>query len=158
MIAILHNIRSMYNVGAIFRTADAVGIKKIYLCGITPCPKDEFGNFRRQISKVALGAEKNINWEKISRTFPLLKKLKKEGYLIFSLEQDKKALPYYKVKLSSAKLDKVAILVGHEIKGLPKKILKFSDKILEIPMYGKKESLNVAVAFAILVFHLRHSN
>ncbi len=157
MIGILHNIRSMYNVGAIFRIADAAGIEKVFLCGITPSPKDNFGNFRKKISKVALGAEKYVSWEKVKQTTPLIKKLKKDGYQIFALEKAPNSAPYYKIKISQKDLKKVAVLVGSEIKGVPPKILKISDKVLEIPMHGKKESLNVAVAFAILVFHLLNS-
>ena len=153
MIVILHNIRSLHNVGSIFRTADAAGVEKIYLCGITPKPIDELGRSRQQLTKVSLGAEKYIKWEYIKNTNRLIDKLKKERYKIFAIEQSKKSIPYYSLKVKNYKL-KVALVVGNEVKGLPKSILNKADKILEIPMYGKKESLNVAVAFGIIVFYL----
>jgi 23S rRNA (guanosine2251-2'-O)-methyltransferase len=158
MIVILYNIRSLHNVGSIFRTADAAGVEKIYLCGITPAPIDEFGRPRLQLTKVSLGAEKYVKWEKVKSATRLIDKLKKENYKIFAIEQNKKSIPYYKVKISSNRLrlrPRVALVLGNEVKGLPLSILKRADKILEIPMYGKKESLNVAVAFGVVVFHLR---
>ena len=158
MIVLLHNIRSLHNVGSIFRTADAAGIKKIYLCGITPAPFDEFGRPRQQFIKVSLGAEKSVPWEKVKSTTRLIDKIKNSpagrGYKIFAVEQSKKSIPYYKVKLSKSNLEKVVLVVGSEIKGLPSFVLKRADKILEIPMRGKKESLNVAVAFGIITFSL----
>lgn len=168
MIAILHNIRSMHNVGSIFRTADAAGLEKLYLCGITPAPKDRFGDWRPQIAKVALGAEKYIPWEKVGSTTYVIKKLKVQGYKIFALEQERRAVPYYRMKPSKKKHEKIALVVGNEVKGLSSTILNLADKILEIPMRGAmvrqahhprhvgcgKESLNVAVAFGIVAFHL----
>lgn len=160
MIIILHNIRSLYNVGSIFRTADAAGVEKIYLCGITPGPVDVFGKPRQQLTKVSLGAEKYVKWERVKSTTRLIDKLRcpKEGYKIFCVEQNKKSIPYYKVKIKNTitrdSAKKIALVLGNEIKGLPLSILKRADKILEIPMKGRKESLNVAVAFGIIVFHL----
>ena len=154
MIVILHNIRSTHNVGSIFRTADATGCEKIYLCGITPAPRDRFGRENEKISKVALGAEKWITWEKVGQTTRLIDKIKKEGYKFLAIEQSSRSLPYQKIKLSKKDLAKTALIVGNEIKGLPPTILRRADKILEIPMRGKKESLNVAVAFGIVVFNL----
>ena len=153
MIVILHNIRSLYNVGSIFRTADAAGVKKIYLCGYTPSPKDKFGKYRAQLTKVSLGAERSVKWEKINATSVLIKKLKKDGYKIFAVEQNKKSVPYYKIPKSYILNSKFCLVMGNEVKGLPKTILKLADKILEIPMKGKKESLNVSVAFGIVAFH-----
>ena len=100
MIIILHNIRSLYNVGSIFRTADAAGVKKIYLCGITPSPLDRFGKICEQFRKVSLGAEKYVSWQKISPTSKIIDKLKLDGWQIFSVEQSKKAIPYYKLNSS----------------------------------------------------------
>ena len=156
MIAILHNIRSLHNVGSIFRTADAAGIEKLYLCGITPTPLDQFGKIRPQLAKVALGAEKTVAWGKYSSTSRLLDKLKKDKYKIFAVEQSKKSNHYYsKEILRFAQNDKeIALVVGNEVKGLSPAILKKCDKILEIPMRGKKESLNVAVAFGIVTFRI----
>lgn len=155
MIVILHNIRSLHNVGSIFRTADAAGVEKIYLCGITPAPIDAFGRPRQPLVKVSLGAEKYVEWEKVKSTTRLIDKLKKDGYKIFAIEQDKKSIPYYRAKRQSPSANrKIALVLGNEIKGLPPSILKRADKILEIPMRGQKESLNVAVAFGIVVFSL----
>lgn len=156
MIVILHNIRSLYNVGSIFRTADAAGCEKIYLCGITPSPVDVFGKPRPQMTKVSLAAEKYVKWEKVKAKGKLISDLKKSGYKIFAIEQNKKSMPYYKLKIKNLK-QKTALILGNEIKGLSASILKQADKILEIPMRGKKESLNVAVAFGIVVFHLINS-
>ena len=167
MIAILNGIRSMHNVGSIFRTADAAGIEKIYLCGITPAPKDKFGEWRPQIAKVALGAEKYIPWEKVGSCVSLIKKLKTQGYKIFALEQHKNSTPYYRIKMSKRSLKKTAFVVGNEVNGLSPEILGLADKILEIPMRGAmvrsanhprhtgrgKESLNVAVAFGVVTLH-----
>ncbi len=148
MITILHNIRSLHNVGSIFRTADAFGVKKIYLSGITPSPVDSLGKPRQQFIKVSLGAEKSVLWEKVKTPNVIIDKLKKEGYKIFAVEQNKKSIPYYKAKLK--KNSKVALIMGNEVRGISKSILDKSDKILEIPMMGKKESLNVAIAFGIV--------
>ena len=164
MIAILHNIRSLHNVGSIFRTADAAGVEKIYLTGITPGPVDVFGRLRQQLTKVSLGAEKYVEWEKVGSasspqaTTRLIDKLRRDGYKILAIEQNKKSIPYYRIHLSfrrsSNRQVKIALVFGNEIKGLPLSILKRADKILEIPMKGRKESLNVAVAFGIIVFHI----
>jgi tRNA G18 (ribose-2'-O)-methylase SpoU len=154
MIVLLHNIRSLYNVGSVFRTADAAGIQKIYLCGITPVPVDRFGKPRIQFTKVSLGAEKYVAWEKISKTEKILDKLKKEGYKILAIEQSKKSISYYKLKVKSSELKKTVLILGNEANGLSKLILRKSDKILEIPMKGRKESLNVSIAFGIVVFDL----
>ena len=158
MVVILFNIRSKYNVGSIFRTADAAGFKKIYICGITPAPKDRFGRDVKEITKVSLGAEKYMDWEKCGssplpqKTISLIKKLKRGGYKILALEQDRKSVSYEKI--DALKNKKIALIVGDEVRGLPQSILKEADKIFEIPMKGKKESLNVAVAFGIAAFSL----
>lgn len=151
-IVILHNIRSMHNVGSIFRTADAAGVYKIYLGGITPSPMDEFGRWRSQISKVALGAEKYLAWEKCQSTSKLIDRLKKDSYLVIAVEQSKKAMPYCQFKYPD---QKIALVLGNEVRGLSPQVLRLADQIVEIPMYGQKESLNVSVAFGIVVFHLR---
>ena len=157
MIVVLDNIRSMHNVGSIFRTADAAGIEKIYLCGLTPSPLNEFKKIRPQIAKVALGAENNIPWEKRSKTYAVLDNLKKEGYKIFAVEQHPNSVPYYTVKVSEVEVKNTVLVFGHERSGLSKAVLKRADKILEIPMQGKKESLNVSVAFGVVLFSLTYS-
>jgi len=142
---VCHNIRSMYNVGAIFRTADGAGITKIYLVGYTPCPP------RKEISKVALGAELTVPWEHHAQTWRLLDKLKSQGVEIVALENRVEgSLDYrdYKPKFP------VALILGHELMGASAGLLKRADAIIHIPMYGRKESLNVAVAFGIAVYEL----
>ena len=153
MIAILHNIRSAHNVGSIFRTADGAGVEKIYLCGFTPAPINEVGGPRIQLTKVSLGAEKNIPWEKVKSTTALVDRLKKRGYRIIAVEQTKNSVSLFNIWSHSNK--KIVILVGNEIKGPSPGILKRADKILEIPMVGRKKSLNVSVAFGIVAYHLR---
>lgn len=152
MVVILHNIRSTHNVGSMFRTADAAGIEKLYLSGITPVPLDRFGKVRPDVAKVALGAELSIPWEYVSSTVRIIKKLKKNGYVIVSLEQSKNSVVYNKIKFSKNK--KIALVVGNEVKGLSQNILELSDVVMEIPMKGNKESLNVSVAFGIAVYAL----
>ena len=157
---ILHNVRSLHNVGSIFRTADAAGVKKIYLTGYTPLPYDFFGKLHKDFAKTALGAEKYILWEQRRNISGLLKSLRKGGEVfVVSLEQSPRAIPYnkltttYRSKLK--KYDSISLIVGNEIRGLSRAILKKSDAVVEIPMYGRKESLNVAVAAGIVLFSLR---
>ncbi len=154
IVVILHNVRSLHNVGSIFRTADGAGVKKIYLAGITPAPLDRFGKAIPQFAKVSLGAEKYILWEKIGSISKLLDRLKKDGHRIFAVEQAKSSIPYYAIR-PTRKNKKIALVLGNEVRGLPKSILRRADAILEIPMYGKKESLNVVVAFGVVVFGMR---
>ena len=152
MIVVLHNIRSAYNVGSIFRTADACGVEKIYVCGYTPAPLDRFGRPNGQLAKVALNAEGYIPWEQRVSTTRLLDVLKRNGYSIFAVEQSPHSEPYFDISFS-AMPHKIALVVGNEVRGLSDAILERADKIVEIPMRGKKESLNVAVAFGIVAFH-----
>lgn len=144
----LHNIRSTHNVGSIFRTADAAGVSKIYLCGLTPAPTDRFGRIRKDIAKSALGAEKTVVWESVADIRSLVEKLKKEKVKIIGLEQDSKSVNYKKIKFVKNTL----IILGNEVDGIEKEILKACDEIIEIPMKGKKESLNVSVAAGIVLF------
>ncbi len=145
--AILHNIRSCYNVGAIFRVADGVGISKIFLTGYTPTPKENF----EKIQKTALGAQNFVLWEKRKNVGKLIEDLKKEGIKIVALETEEKALPYFKFKPKFP----LALLVGNEVRGIDKRTLKKADVVLKIPMFGKKKSLNAAVAFAIVAYYVR---
>jgi tRNA G18 (ribose-2'-O)-methylase SpoU len=154
MVAILHNVRSLFNVGSIFRSSDAVGLEKLYLCGVTPEPLDVFREKRPQLTKVSLGAEDTVPWEKCTSTIKTIVKLKSEGYKIVAVEQANNSVPYFDIKVDKNKL---ALVMGHEVKGLPKNILDLADIIAEIPMYGKKESLNVGVAFGVVAFRLAES-
>ncbi len=147
---ILHNIRSTYNVGAIFRTADAVGVSKIYLTGYTPTPKDQWGRDRKDIAKTALGAEKSVLWECKKSVRAVIEKLKKEKVFIVALEQAENSVDYRKVKQHP----KIALIVGNEVKGISKQTLSLCDVIAEIPMSGKKESLNVSVSAGVALFQL----
>jgi len=149
-IVILDNIRSTFNVGSIFRTADALNIKQIILGGTTPAPIDRFGRERKDIAKVSLGAEKTVAWMYESNILSLIKKLKKDGYQIIAIEQSKKSVDYKKVKV----FKKVAFVLGAEVEGVNKEILKVADIIAEIPMLGKKESLNVSVSFGVALFRI----
>ena len=158
-VLILPDIRSAINVGAIFRTADAVGISKIYLTGWTPRPTDKFGRIQKDIAKSALGAETFVPWEYKETLIPLINKLKKEGYQIIAIEQDERAIDYRKVSVQGgpASGGKIAIIMGPEVLGLSKKILDKCDLIAEIPMHGKKESLNVSVACGVAMFRILES-
>lgn len=149
-ILILPDIRSAINVGAIFRTADAVGIDKVYLVGTTPRPTDQFGRIQKDIAKSALGAETWVPWEYKEKIVPLINSLKKKGYEIVALEQDEKSIDYRKYKKAS----KIVFILGPEVSGLNKNILKYCDKVIEIPMHGKKESLNVSVATGVALFRI----
>lgn len=141
--------------GSIFRTADAAGAEKIYLCGITPAPLDRLKNLRQDFVKVALGAQDYVAWESVRSTAAVLARLENEGYVIIAIEQAPHAVPYFNVPRAFLARKKIALVLGNEVSGLPPSVLKRADKIVEIPMYGKKESLNVAVAFGVVAFGLR---
>jgi tRNA G18 (ribose-2'-O)-methylase SpoU len=147
---VLHNIRSVYNVGAMFRTADAAGVEKIYLCGYTPMPTDRFRRMRADISKAALGAENSVPWEHVKNPYRVVSMLKKDGWHVAAVEQDKNSVDYKKFRPK----EKTALVLGNEVRGISKTFLKNCDSIVEIPMKGKKESLNVAVAAGIVLFRL----
>ena len=145
---ILDNIRSVHNVGSIFRTAETAGVKTVYCLGTTPLPVDRFGQKRKDFVKVSLGAEDLVKWEYQKTGGLLVKKLKKEGFKIIALEQAENSVDYRKIKNAG----KIALIVGNEVGGVSKSLLKLSDEVAEIPMRGKKESLNVAVATGVMVF------
>lgn len=149
-VLILDNIRSQYNVGSIFRTADGAGVSKIYLCGTTPTPLDRFNREVKEIAKTALGAEKSVTWEYTKTTLLVVRKLKKEGYKIIAIEQSKDSVDYKKVKPKGP----TAFVIGNEVEGVSKSILKLCDIVAEIPMKGAKESLNASVATGIALFRI----
>ncbi len=196
LFVVLSDIRSRENVGSVFRTADAAGVDKIFLCGITPKPPHE------KISKTALGAENIVPWEYYSQAWRLLKKLNKNGYTILALEKtsqsknifeykiqnsgnqtriiDSKIRPKFYLKtgdkthLKAGNLDSknialnsgyklmeknnssgVVLVLGNEVTGISKNLMNYATDVLEIPMYGTKESLNVAVAFGIAIYALK---
>lgn len=147
---LLHNIRSVHNVGSIFRTSDALGVDKIYLSGFTPTPKDRFGRNRKDVSKVALGAEKTMPWEYLNDPKKIINTLKNNNFKIIGLEQSENSQDYKKVKPTN----KILFIVGNEVDGIEKNILKLCDFVAEIPMKGDKESLNVSVAFGVALFRI----
>jgi len=147
---ILPDIRSSYNIGSIFRTADAVGVSKIFLAGYTPCPLDKFKRQNKEIAKTALGAEKTVEWKHVDDIFQLLETLKKSGFQIIAIEQSENSVDYKDVELK----EKNAFLFGSEIGGVSKQILEKCDVIAEIPMLGKKESLNVSVSVGVAMFRI----
>jgi tRNA G18 (ribose-2'-O)-methylase SpoU len=150
VVVLLHDIRSTHNVGSIFRTSDALGVNKIYLSGYTPTPLDKYGRPRKDIAKVALGAEKTISSEYEGDPKKIIKKLKNDGFQIIGIEQTDNSVDYKKVKIT----DKVLFVVGNEVLGVDKKILDFCDVVAEIPMQGEKESLNVSVAYGVALFRI----
>jgi len=139
---ILDNIRSMYNVGAIFRTADAAKIKKLYLCGITATPP------RAEIEKTALKTIEYVPWEHVPNLKFKIQNLKKRGIQIVALEQTDQSIDYRKFKYKKP----VAIIVGNEVDGIGQDILDLCDSAIEIPMHGIANSLNVATAVGIVLF------
>jgi tRNA G18 (ribose-2'-O)-methylase SpoU len=141
---VCHNIRSAYNVGSIFRTADGAGVAKIYLTGYTPTPPHS------GIAKTALGTEKLVPWEKAKNINSVLKKLKKEKIKIVAVEQNKRS----KNLFSFRRRGNLCLVLGNEVRGLSKAILEKCDEIVEIPMFSRKESLNVSVAFGIAAYFL----
>jgi len=145
VVVILADIRSSYNVGSIFRTSDALGVDKIFLTGYTPAPKDAFGRVNKEIAKVALGGEVSVAWESSVNILSVIKKLKAKGFKIVAVEQDERALDYKKFKITNP----TVFVFGNEVEGLAPKIISACDDVLEIPMRGEKESLNVSVAFGI---------
>jgi 23S rRNA (guanosine2251-2'-O)-methyltransferase len=156
---LLPNIRSAYNVGSIFRSADCFGIEKIYLSGTTPTPIDRFGRSisgaQKEISKTALGAEKDIPWEYIDDINKFITKIKKDNFVIVSVEQDKKSInikDFLKIKRQN-NIQNILLIFGNEVEGVDENILKKSDYIVEIPLRGNKESLNVSVC-AGLIMHI----
>lgn len=155
MIVVLDNIRSSQNVGSIFRTGDAVNVEEIYLCGVTPTPLDRFGFENKQLTKVSLKAENYVKWIHLQSLHDAIKILRKNAYTIIALEQNPKSIPYNSEKLKKINWEKTALILGQEVEGIDKESLGNADYIIEIPMLGKKESLNVAVAFGIAIYRVK---
>jgi 23S rRNA (guanosine2251-2'-O)-methyltransferase len=145
---VVDNIRSSENVGSVFRTADALSVDKVFLCGISPTPEHE------KVAKTALGAEKTVAWEYHKQAWRLLEKLKKQGIFIVAVEQTPKSISLENFKPKFP----LALVIGHEVKGVSPSALELADAIIEIPMHGTKESLNVAVAFGIAGYKIRTSS
>ena len=148
---LLHNIRSTHNVGSIFRTSDAAGVSSIFLSGYTSIPIDRFGRPQKDIAKTALGAENTIPWKYFKTPQKLISDLKKEGWTIVGVEQDKRSIDYRTFKSEG----KTVYIFGNEVLGISPSLRKICDSMVEIPMHGKKESLNVSVAAGIILFSQR---
>jgi tRNA G18 (ribose-2'-O)-methylase SpoU len=142
---LLDNVRSLYNVGSIFRTCDGALIEKLYLCGFTPCPP------RREIEKTALGATQSVPWKYNPNAVQQLQVLKQRGNKICALELTTNSIPYYEIKGGDFPL---CLVIGNELTGISKEIVELADLAIEIPMFGIKHSLNVAVASGVALFEL----
>ncbi|OUU22284.1 MAG: hypothetical protein CBC13_07880 [Planctomycetia bacterium TMED53] len=147
LVLILDNIRSLTNVGAIFRAADGFGVKEIYLCGITPTPP------RPEIAKISLGAEDTITWHHMEDPAVAVRKLQNEGYCVIALEQTKDSVSAYEREYPHP----LAIVLGHEVVGVDEQVLFLSDGSVEIPMFGSKHSHNVATSCGIILSEVRRS-
>ncbi len=143
VIVILDNIRSALNVGAIFRTCDGAGVKKLILAGITPYPPHP------KIIKTSLGAEESVNFDYVKNPLELIKEYKKNGFQILSIEETPNATNFFDWKLSN----KIVFIFGHEITGVSPEIMRESDTTLILPMKGKKNSLNVATTIGIVLYN-----
>ncbi len=143
---VVDSIRSNYNVGSIFRTSDGAMIKKLFLCGYTPHPP------KKEILKTALGSTDSVEWEFVKDPKSVISKLKEEGVKICALELTSKSKNYYEVKPADFPL---CLIIGNEITGVQQELLDMCDFSIEIPQYGIKQSLNVAVAYGVSIFELR---
>ena len=143
---VLDNIRSLNNVGSVFRTSDAFLVEKIHLCGITATPP------HREIQKSALGATDSVDWEYFSDTVDAINQLKEDGYTIYSIEQVDESIKMN--HLSISKTDKIALVFGHEVKGVSEEVIALSDHCIEIEQYGTKHSLNISVCAGIVIWEV----
>jgi tRNA G18 (ribose-2'-O)-methylase SpoU len=145
-VVVLDNIRSLNNIGSVFRTSDAFLVKKIYLCGITATPP------HREIQKSALGATESVDWEYFSNTVDAIKQLKEEGYTIYSVEQVDDSIKLDELSISET--DKIALVFGHEVKGVGEEVINLSDFCIEIDQHGTKHSLNISVCAGIVIWEV----
>ncbi|HET9056805.1 MAG TPA: RNA methyltransferase [Chitinophagaceae bacterium] len=144
IIVVLDNIRSMHNVGSVFRTADAFLLQAIYLCGYTPQPP------HRDINKTALGATETVEWRYFPKTIDAVKKLKEEGYQVFAVEQVKNSVKLGQPFFNG--VNKIALIFGNEVSGVEEDVIKQCDACIEIPQLGMKHSLNISVAAGIVLW------
>jgi tRNA G18 (ribose-2'-O)-methylase SpoU len=144
LIVILDNVRSLNNVGSVFRTSDAFRVEAIYLCGITACPPNA------EIHKTALGAEESVDWCYFNDTLEAVEKLKRDGYTVCAIEQAKGSVMLDKLML--IKSGKYAVILGNEVKGVQQSVVDNCDMCIEIPQYGTKHSLNVSVTTGIVIW------
>lgn len=141
---VLDNIRSLHNVGSIFRTSDAAGIEKLYLCGITGTPP------RAEIQKAALGSEKSVEWEYAPTAEQAVRELKAQGYQIVALEHTDAPRDFSQVNYRFP----LCLVIGHEITGVSDEVIALADLAVEIPMFGIKQSLNVSVAYGVAIYEI----
>ncbi|MBQ2397229.1 MAG: RNA methyltransferase [Bacteroidales bacterium] len=146
LIIIADNVRSMHNVGSIFRTSDAFLVEKIYLCGITPTPP------HREIQKTALGATESVDWQYAENTLDVVNQLKKEGWTILALEQTTNSVMLDKLKVEKG--EKIAIVLGNEVDGVNQEVINLCHKAVEIPQFGTKHSFNVSVSCGIMLWQV----
>ncbi len=146
LVVIMDNIRSMNNVGSIFRTCDAFSVESIWLCGITACPPN------KEIAKTALGATESVVWNYAKETAEAVKQLKAQGYRIYAVEQVDTSIALNKLNIN--KKDKIAIILGNEVFGVSDEVLPLCDGAIEIPQTGTKHSLNVTIAGGIVIWEL----
>lgn len=145
-VVILDNLRSLNNIGSIFRTCDALKINKLFLCGICGTPPN------REINKTALGSTEFVDWEYEKNILDVIKKLKDDNYKIISIEQTKKSIELNNFKVS--KNDKVAFIFGNEVKGVSFNAINSSDLIIKIPQFGEKKSMNVSVCVGVILWDI----
>jgi len=146
LIVVLDNIRSLNNIGSVFRTSDAFLIEKIYLCGITAQPP------HKDIHKTALGATESVSWEYVEDTFTLVEKLKSEGVIVCSIEQAENSTMLQDFTIKSNQ--KYAIVMGNEVKGVQQEVVSASNYCIEIPQFGTKHSLNISVSCGVVLWDL----
>jgi len=145
---LLHNVRSAHNVGSVLRSADGAGASAVYLSGYTPVPVDRFGRPQKEIAKTALGAETSMRWEYATSPVVVIERLKKEGWTIVGVEQDARSIDYRKFVAAARTL----FIFGNEVRGIAPALRDRCDALIEIPMHGQKESLNVSVAAGVILF------
>jgi len=143
LILLLDNVRSLHNVGAVFRNADAFAVKKLYLCGISAKPP------HREINKTALGATESVDWEYVKDTHEAVNKLKAEGFEVFAMEQTEDSVDLSEFEPKS---NQVALIFGHEVKGVQQSVIDICDGAIEIPQLGTKHSFNVSVSAGIAMW------
>ena len=151
---LIHDIRSTHNVGSLFRTADAAGVSRIYISGYSPTPIDRFGRKVKELSKVALDAEEVVPWEQVGDVFALISTLKQGGWKIVGVEQDERSIDYRNFTGEG----RILVVMGTEVGGMTGELRAACDTLLEIPMHGMKDSLNVSVAAGIVLFSLRRED
>lgn len=146
LVVVLDNVRSLHNVGSVFRTSDAFLVEKIVLCGITSCPPNA------EIHKTALGAEYSVEWEYFENTLEAVELLKNEGYCIYSIEQVENSTMLDEIKLDKNPQQKYAVILGNEVHGVAQEVVDASDDCIEIPQFGTKHSLNVSVSAGLIIW------